>query len=251
MKLNYKKMGSGRPLIILHGLFGMLDNWQSIGRELAKDHTVWLVDQRNHGRSPHADVHHYDALAEDVAELIRDHNINQPVVVGHSMGGKTALRLAQLHPEMLSGIVVVDMGLKAYPILHDTIIAALKSVPVDSVASRSEAEEYLKQHIEEFGVRQFLLKNLHRKSTGGFEWKMNLSSLEEQMPKIVAALPDDPIAVPAQFIRGTRSNYVLDSDIPAIRAKIPDLDMRSLDAGHWVHAEQPNAVIDAIRDFTE
>lgn len=249
MKLNYKKSGSGSPIIILHGLFGMLDNWQSIAKALSDDYEVWLVDQRNHGRSPHSDTHNYDAMAADVQDLIASNHIEKPLIVGHSMGGKTALRLAQLHPEAISGIVVVDMGVKEYPIHHDNIIDALKSVPVDKVESRTEAEDHLKKKIDNFGIRQFLLKNLNRKGEGNYEWRFNLSVLEDSMPDIVAALPEEKSVVPAFFIYGSQSDYILKDDIPDLQSLFPNSNFKSLDSGHWVHAEKPKEVIAEIHQF--
>lgn len=249
MKLNYKKLGSGQPVIILHGLFGMLDNWQSIGRELSKDYEVWLVDQRNHGHSPHADTHTYPEMAEDLRKFIDDHGIVKPVVVGHSMGGKTALYAAQLFPDKLAGVVSVDMGAKEYPIHHDSIIDALKVVPVETIESRAEAEEHMKTEIAEFGVRQFLLKNLNRKSDGTYTWRFNLPVLEASLPEIVAALPDVSVDVPVLFLYGTKSNYVRPTDKDDLQKLFPNSTFESVDAGHWLHAEQPEITISAISKF--
>jgi pimeloyl-ACP methyl ester carboxylesterase len=251
MTLNYKKSGQGQPLIILHGLFGMLDNWQSISRELASDFEVWLIDQRNHGRSPHAETHSYDDLADDLRQFIVDHEIVDPLLVGHSMGGKTVMRFAQKYPELTSGIVVVDMGVKLYPIHHDHIIEALNAVPLHQVSSRSEAEEFLMQHIDVFGIRQFLLKNLHRKADGGYEWRFNLPVLEQSMPDIVAALPQGSSQVKTLFLYGTQSDYVLPADIEQLRNYFPNSEFQEVRAGHWVHAEQPDTVIAAIRSFAQ
>lgn len=249
MTLNYKKLGTGQPVIILHGLFGMLDNWQSIGKELAENFEVWLVDQRNHGRSPHSDTHSYGEMAEDLREFIEDHAIDKPVIVGHSMGGKTALRAAQLFPNKLAGVVSVDMGVKAYSIHHDSIVEALKLIPVESIESRSEAEDYLKKEIDEFGIRQFLLKNLNRQSEGVYTWRFNLPVLEASLPKIVAALPDVSVDVPTLFLYGSKSNYVAPTDKNEIQKLFPNSTFESLDAGHWLHAEQPEATISAISRF--
>lgn len=251
MTLNYKKSGQGPPLIILHGLFGMLDNWQRISRELSTDFEVWLVDQRNHGRSPHADTHSYDDLADDLKQFIASHEIAKPLLIGHSMGGKTVMRFAQKYPGVASGVVVVDMGVKQYPIHHDHIIEALNAVPLDRVSSRSEAEEYLAQHIKDFGVKQFLLKNLHRKPEGDYEWRFNLPVLEQSMPDIVAALPSETAPVKTLFLYGSQSDYVLPGDFELLRKCFPDSEFQAVDAGHWVHAEQPETVIQAIRSFSE
>lgn len=249
MKLNYKKSGSGRPIIILHGLFGMLDNWQRIANELSSDFQVWLVDQRNHGRSPHDEVHTYDAMADDLQELITTEGIEAPIIVGHSMGGKTAMRFAQKFPESTAGIVVVDMGIRQYPIHHDTIVEGLKSIQVESLQSRAEADEQLEKHIPEFGVRQFLLKNLNRKKDGSYEWRFNLPVLEKELANIVSGLPGESSQVKSLFITGSRSGYVKDDDIPEIQTVFPNSRFEKLEAGHWIHAEKPEEVITLLREF--
>lgn len=247
MKLNYKKQGSGQPIIILHGLFGMLDNWQSIANQLAENHEVWLVDQRNHGRSPHADEHTYTVMAADLHELITDHHIEKPLLVGHSMGGKTVMCFAQKYPDIARALVVVDMGIREYPIHHDGIIDALHSLKVEEISSRNEADEQLAKHISSFGIRQFLLKNLHRKKEGGFEWKFNLPVLEAAMEDIVHALPDGNVDTPALFIAGGASNYITAADVPEIMAQFTNAEVEVIpDAGHWVHAEKPEEVTKMI-----
>ncbi len=247
MKLNYKKQGSGQPIIILHGLFGMLDNWQSIANQLAENHEVWLVDQRNHGRSPHADEHTYNLMAADLHEFITDHHIEKPLLVGHSMGGKTVMWFAQKYPDIARALVVVDMGIREYPIHHDGIIDALHSLKVEEISSRNEADEQLAKHISSFGIRQFLLKNLHRKKEGGFEWKFNLPVLEAAMEDIVHALPDGNVDTPALFIAGGASNYITAADVPEIMAQFTNAEVEVIpDAGHWVHAEKPEEVTKMI-----
>lgn len=249
MKLNFKKSGNGRPVIILHGLFGMLDNWQRIANDLSNDHEVWLVDQRNHGHSPHSDRHSYDLMAEDLKTLIEENAISNPVLVGHSMGGKTVMRFAQKYPDLAGGIVVVDMGMKQYPIHHDSIVEALKSVPVNELTSRTEAEDYLKKQIPEAGVRLFLLKNLNRKKEGSYNWRFNLPVLEKEMPEIVAGLPEEQSDIEALFIYGTRSNYIRSEDISKLNEVFPSARFESLEAGHWLHAEKPTEVVKLISAF--
>ncbi len=249
MKLNYKKSGKGRPILILHGLFGMLDNWQSIANELSEKFEVWLIDQRNHGRSPHSDGHTYDLMADDLMELIEENSIQDPVVLGHSMGGKTVMRFAQKYPEVAGGIVVVDMGMKQYPIHHDSIVDALNSVPVYKLSSRAEADEHLIKHISEAGIRLFLLKNLNRLDDGSYRWRFNLPVLENEMPKIVAALPKEESKVKTLFIYGTQSNYIKDEDIPGLKSLFPNSQFESLNAGHWLHAEKPKEVVKLIATF--
>lgn len=250
MKLNYKKSGAGQPLIILHGLFGMLDNWQSIANSLSDDFEVWLVDQRNHGRSPHSEIHTYDAMADDLLEFIEEHKLHDVVVVGHSMGGKTALRFAQKYPGKVAGFVVVDMGMKQYGVYHDFIVEALQSVPLNDLATRSEAEDYLKKHIDSFSIRQFLLKNLHRNADGTYRWRFNLEVLDRELPtSIVSALPQEKSNDRILFIYGTQSNYIVDEDLPELKKWFPNSTYEPLDADHWVHAEKPRETAQLIVSF--
>jgi pimeloyl-ACP methyl ester carboxylesterase len=160
ISLNYKDYGSGSPLIILHGLFGSLDNWFSLAKAFADQHHVYLVDQRNHGQSPHTDSHTYADMANDMWEFFQTHELTNAILIGHSMGGKTAMRFAAEHPERLAKLVVVDMGVKFYPVHHDLIIRAMQAVDLPSIASRNAAEEELGRYITENDTLQFLLKNI-------------------------------------------------------------------------------------------
>jgi len=250
MKLHYKKLGHGQPIIILHGLFGMLDNWQSVANVLAENYEVWLVDQRNHGHSPHSDAFNYDVMAADLHEFIQDHHLHLPVVIGHSMGGKTAMRHAQLFPNDLSKLVVVDMGIKQYPVHHDIIIAALNQVDTDTIQSRKEAEEILIPNIPDFGTRQFLLKNLYWTDEKKLNWRFNLSVIEREIDKVVEALPNVEVLLPVLFIRGEKSNYIVEDDYPAIKKLFPKAAISTVaNAGHWVHAEAPQKVIELVNQF--
>jgi esterase len=174
MKLFSRKSGHGHPLIILHGLFGSSDNWFTLARTFSKHHTVYLVDQRNHGMSPHTTEMNYAALAEDVHHFIREHEIDQPDIIGHSMGGKAAMNFAVKYPRMLRKLVVVDIVPKAYPVHHDHILDGLHALPLESLQSRAEADRLLTHYVPEPAVRQFLLKNLGRGEDGRFVWKINL-----------------------------------------------------------------------------
>jgi esterase len=252
MKLHFKKQGQGRPIIILHGLFGMLDNWQSVANVLAEKYEVWLVDQRNHGHSPHSNEFNYDVMAADLHEFIQDHHLHLPVVIGHSMGGKTAMRHAQLFPQDPSKLVIVDMGIKQYPVHHDLIIEALNQVDTNSIQSRKEAEEILIPKIPDFGTRQFLLKNLHWSEDKKLIWRFNLPVLAREIDRVVEALPTTKVSVPALFISGEKSNYVTEEDHASILEVFPNSVFSSVaNAGHWVHAEAPQTVIELVNDFVE
>jgi len=216
IELNYKTFGQGDPIVILHGLFGMLDNWQTIGRKLAEHHTVFLVDQRNHGRSPHTDELDYPLMAYDLQHFMENQWMFKSTIMGHSMGGKTAMQFALLHPGMVEKLIVVDIAPKAYEGGHQPIFDALFDLQPEQISDRSEAEAKLKEHISERGVRQFLLKNLSRKKGGnGYEWKMNLPVIHKHYRDILKELKvyDAPFEGEALFIRGGRSNYIQEEDL--------------------------------------
>ncbi|MEL6392075.1 MAG: alpha/beta fold hydrolase [Bacteroidota bacterium] len=248
--LNAKILGQGPPLIILHGPFGTLDNWQTLGKRWAKDHTVFLVDQRNHGRSPHLDGHSYPLMAEDLADFMEGEWLHEAIILGHSMGGKTAMQLALHYPDLVKALIVVDILPKTYPGGHDQIFAALRSMNIDQIQSRSEAEDHLAQTISEAGVRQFLLKNLSRRKEGGFQWKMNLEVLYRDYQQILAKIEGPTYDGPTLFIRGDRSHYISDEDWPQALSLFPGATLETVaNSGHWVHAEQADALDQLVTGF--
>jgi pimeloyl-ACP methyl ester carboxylesterase len=161
MKLHYRELGEGQPMVILHGLFGSSDNWQTHAKKLAEYYRVILVDQRNHGHSDWSDDFSYEIMSADLFELFQDLNLKKAILIGHSMGGKTAIRFAQIHENLIEKLIVVDIGVKQYPMHHQEILKGLHSINLDIVTTRSEAETILSRTIESLGVRQFLLKNLY------------------------------------------------------------------------------------------
>lgn len=253
LELNFKTFGQGSPIVILHGLFGMLDNLQAVGRRLAENHTVYLVDQRNHGRSPHHENMDYSCMAEDLLHFMESQWMFKAHIIGHSMGGKTAMEFALSHPHMVDKLVVVDIAPKAYPGGHQDIFDALMSVRLPQLTERSEVFEQLKQHIGDYGVLQFLMKNLTRNKKGGLEWKMNLPVLYKNYRNLLASIDaDEPFDGPALFIRGGKSDYILDEDLFAIRALFPGARLETIHgSGHWVHAERPEELLRLARGFLE
>ena len=249
--LNFKTFGSGDPIIILHGLFGMLDNWQTIAKKLAEDYMVYLVDLRDHGKSEHTDDFNYPLLAQDIAEFLESEWIHEAYIIGHSMGGKTALQLVKDYPDLVEKLVVVDIGIKAYKGGHEIILKALSSVPITEVQSRKEVEMHLSQYISEPGIRLFLMKNLTRNKEGGYRWKMNLKLLINHYQEILAGITfDDIVDTETLFVRGGNSSYILDEDIESLTSHFEDAKVKTIaDAGHWVHAEKPNELLSAIRSF--
>ncbi len=243
-------MGSGQPLIILHGLFGSSDNWQTHGKKLAEYFEVYLVDQRNHGKSDWSDDFNYDLMAQDLHEFIEANELEDSILIGHSMGGKTIMRYAQEYPGSIDKMIVVDMGVKSYPIHHDEIIEGLKSINLDEISSRSEAREQLSNYIEQKSIRQFLLKNLYWIEKGKLGWRINLPVLEKRLPEITEALPEKESLVDVLFIAGGQSNYVLSSDYDGIRNYFPLADFYVIQsAGHWIHAEAPEEFIEEVLGY--
>ena len=251
MQLNFKTFGQGEPIIILHGLFGMLDNWQTIAKKLADTHTVFIVDQRNHGRSPHVEEHTYAGMADDLLQFMQDQFIQKAHILGHSMGGKTAMHFALNHPDQVDKLIVVDIAPKTYPNGHDEIFAALQSLKLNELESRKEIDEQLSNFISETGVRQFLMKNIERSRENGYALKMNLPVIYRDYPTILQEPElDDPFEGETLFIRGAKSRYVKDEDVLNILEFFPNARLETiLDAGHWVHAERPQELLDLVKDF--
>ena len=237
-------------MVILHGLFGYSDNWQTHAKKLAEYYQVILVDQRNHGHSDWSYEISYDLMAEDLKELFDELNLEEVILLGHSMGGKTAMKFAQNYPDYLEKLIVVDIGTKTYPSHHEQILAGLHAIDLNVIHSRSEAEEAMAKYIESNGVRQFLLKNLYWAQKGKLAWRMNIPVLEQEMPAILQGLPSNEVLIPTLFIRGMMSDYILGEDIPDLENQFSDSHFVSVEnAGHWVHAEAPEEFIEAVLSF--
>lgn len=251
MKLNFKKTGEGKPLIILHGLFGSADNWFTIARDLQKSYTLYLVDQRNHGDSPHTDAWDYDVMAEDIAELMKAENLETAHIMGHSMGGKTAMQFALTHPDKVDKLVVADIAPRHYPVHHQTILEGLNAIDLSTIKSRKEADDKLAEYIQEAGIRQFLLKSLGRDGDGKFIWKVNLSVITEKIEVVGEAIDSDKAFENITlFMGGENSDYIKDPDKKDIDRLFPNNHLIYIkNAGHWLHAEQPSAVVETIKAF--
>lgn len=249
--LNYKVLGEGRDLIILHGLFGSLDNWLSLAKQWSSDYKVWLIDQRNHGKSGHTNDFSYLHLSKDLKHFTETHQIQNPIVVGHSMGGKTAMEFAIRHPEQLRKLVIVDIAPVKYQVHHYKILEALNSIDPQALQNRQQADDKLLPLIPDFGTRQFLLKNLDRTKNGGYQWKFNLKVLEENIVPISAwPISEGVFEKPSLFVKGERSDYIQMHDAAEINRKFPNYQLEEVEkAGHWVHAEQPKAFYRILTDF--
>jgi esterase len=251
MRLFFRTQGRGEPVIILHGLFGSLNNWSTLGKKLGEEHTVYLVDQRNHGRSPHDKVHTYKAMAEDLLEFYREQGLSSASLIGHSMGGKTAMEFALAHPDAVRRLVVVDMPPRATEARHDDILEALTSLQLAQFSSRESIDEALKERLPDQAVRQFLLTNLKREENGRYSWKMNLDALRTNYNEINRGIENGRrFNGPVLFLKGGRSRYLTDKDTPAIKALFPKAKFQSIPgAGHWVHAEAPDEFLRIVREF--
>lgn len=257
VELFHRRMGTvgATPVVILHGLFGTSDNWGGIGRELAGPTEdgmapldVVLVDLRDHGRSPHTDAISYPIMAADVHALVTTLGLQDIVLVGHSMGGKTAMAFAQQWPALLKHLVVIDIGPREHANNQRHIVQALTTADLSPGMGRREVEAHIAQHVKEPGVVGFLMKNLYWKEEGQLAWRINIPVLAAHMDAILAAIGPERVNVPTTFIRGGQSDYILRADIPAIQEQFPQSRIETVPyAGHWVHAQAPAEVMAVIR----
>ncbi len=249
--LHYRKMGAGPALVVIHGLFGSADNWQTLAKQWSENYTLYLLDMRNHGRSPWADTFDYPSMAEDVRHFCEVQGIEEAYFIGHSMGGKVAMHLAVLHSELVKALMVVDIAPKSYPVHHDIILDGLEDVFHKTLTSRAEAEEILQAYISENDTKQFLLKSLYRKEDGSFGWRINVPVIDKNIESIGAAIPDNnPYNGPVKFIKGAKSGYIQQGDEALIQKIFPSAKVIIIPgAGHWVHAEQPAALHEEVVNF--
>jgi esterase len=251
MKLFCRKLGEGDPLIILHGLFGISDNWLSIGKQLAPTYRCYLLDMRNHGRSPHSMELNYEDMVEDIYEFLTDFGLRTVSIIGHSMGGITAMKFALEYPHRIKKLVIVDIAPKSYPALHQNILEGLLAIPIKNLKSRAEADTILKNYVSSPKVRQFLLKNLFRQEDQSYAWRLNIDAISSHSADIGRSFSQNKTYdKPTLFIRGEKSDYILEEDTYRIKGIFPQATILTIDgATHWVHAEKPEAVLNAIRSF--
>lgn len=240
MKLFHQIYGEGEPLIIMHGLFGTYENWGTQIKGLSEHFQVIAVDMRNHGRSDHDPVMDYPAMATDIIELMEELNLESAHILGHSMGGKAAMQLALNHPEKVRKLIVVDIAPVEYQPHHQDVFAGLYAVQLDQLKSRGDADKQLAAHVDELGVRAFLLKNLYRNEEKQFCWRMNLDVLHDEYAQIGAAPSGTPYTDEMLFIKGGNSNYLLPEHRDQVLSFFPNATYKVIqNAGHWPHAEQP------------
>ncbi len=261
MKLFYRKYGNGTPLIILHGLYGSSDNWATIAKSLGDTFTVYLPDLRNHGKSPHSDIHDYDSMRDDIYELATDLKLNKFFLAGHSMGGKTAIAFALKWPEMISGLLIADispfvnenLSHSAYT-EHTSILKAMLSTDLSRISSRVEADSILKEKIPSENTRGFVLKNLQRNSDNSFEWKINAAVLLKNLDKIMEGIDRGSVfsnqiaGFPVIFLKGSDSDYIPQGDYEDIKKVFPAAEFVEVpNAGHWIHSDRPDEVIKSLK----
>jgi esterase len=262
MKLSFKKLGEGPTLIIVHGLYGSSDNWFSIGKKLSENFEVFLVDQRNHGQSPHAGQHTYELMRDDLLEFMDEQRIEKAILIGHSMGGKTVMLLAINHPERVNSLIVIDIAPKSYMELADSsvqtadhkhIMTAMLKVDFSKVKNRKDVEKMMSDMIKSPRVRSFLLKNLRRNTDHSYSWQINIATLIRALPSMMEEIGTDHHGItgfPVLFIRGEKSDYILDEDIQGIKKLFPLADLVTIPgAGHWLHVEKPDLLVKNLKYF--
>ncbi len=252
MKLHSTILGKGQPLLILHGFLGMSDNWKTLGNDFAEaGFQVHLIDQRNHGRSPHSKDFNYTELAKDVKEYLQQYDLKNAFLIGHSMGGKAAMTAAALFPNLIEKLVVVDIAPKYYAPHHQDILKGLKAVDDASLSSRGDADEVLSKYVSQKEVRMFLLKNLFWKEKNRLGLRLNLEVLTNEIEELGKALPGDYYySKPTLFIKGERSHYITSEDSGLIGKHFPESRISIIPrAGHWVHAENKKEFYEEVVNF--
>jgi len=255
MKLFFREYGQGPPAIILHGLFGQSDNWVTVGRRIADQFHVLIPDQRNHGQSPHTSIHSFPAMADDLSEFIEEHQLENPVLIGHSMGGKVAMTYALENTGKVQKLVIIDISPRKYPerITHTQIISQMMGIDLENTKTRGEVEKILDSKISEPRIRMFILKNLYYKIDGNLAWRLNLDAINQSMDLLFDGIRSESLYKgPTLFIRGGKSDYVPDSDIPLIKNLFPEVLIKTISgASHWIHADAPEELCVLLSDFLE
>jgi esterase len=253
MKLYFREIGeTGPAIVILHGIFGSSDNWLTISKTIAaQGYRIFAVDQRNHGQSPRGNDQDYQRMAADLHEFLVEHKLVKPVLIGHSMGGKTVMQYAMTYPGTFDKLVVVDIAPKFYPVHHAELVRGLKSIDLATIKSRGDADAALSAYEPSLMVRQFLLKNLYRNEEGNFAWRLNLPVIERELHGVGEELINPQIVTePTLFIRGSESPYILDEDIPVIRRIFSHVQIETIQgASHWIQAEKPAEFVETLLSF--
>jgi esterase len=253
MKLFFRRFGQGKPLVILHGLFGISDNWVTIGKHLAKDFEVYIPDLRNHGQSPHSGIFNFPALVQDLIEFTEDNDLKDIILIGHSLGGITSMQFALQNTSFVKKIIVVDISLRKYRNYddHQQLINAMLSVDFLSAHKRSDVEKQLMNTIKSPRLCQFLLKNVYWRNKDTLDWRLNLNGINENLPLVYESMTgENQFMGPALFIRGGLSDYILNEDLDEIYKKFPRAELVTIpNATHWVHADAPEEFLEIVSRF--
>jgi len=263
MQLFYRKLGKGMPFIILHGLYGSSDNWISVARELSVNLEVWLIDLRNHGRSPHHKDHTYEIMVDDLYEFVNEHKLKKFVLLGHSMGGKLAMHFADSHPELLSHLIIIDIAPKSYlfsidiqsdTLNHKQIMEGMLAMDFSGITNREEIDLHLTKLVPNDKIRHFLMKNIKRKQDMSFDWSLNIEALYLNLNNILCELKVNSKKslekLPVLFVKGSDSEYINKLDLEDINTIFPMAKLEIIkDAGHWLHIEKPDLLIKTIKEF--
>ena len=252
MKLHYRQFSSeGAPVVILHGVYGNHANWMGHARALADEFAVYAFDARNHGQSPWADSLRVQDMADDVADTITALGLEQVYLIGHSMGGKTAMWLAQQCPELVSKLVGVDIAPVDYHKPVDDVVEHLAEMPLSELEDRQQADEWLAPRITEKFVRDFLLTNLVRDEDGRLSWRINVPVIRRDFGEVTGwPASTGRYEGPTLFIRGGKSNYLLPEHEATTLQQFPNARIETVEnAGHWVHSEKPDEVQRLLREF--
>ncbi|MEO6347954.1 MAG: alpha/beta fold hydrolase [Aquaticitalea sp.] len=252
MLLHSNILGQGKPFIFLHGFLGMGDNWKTLGTKWSEhNYEVHLLDLRNHGRSFHSDEFNYEVMVQDLKVYIEQHHLKDIILLGHSMGGKTAMLFAVEYPELIEKLIIADISPRYYPTHHEDILKGLSSLEFDNLKSRGEADEQLKRYVPDFGTRQFLLKNIYWETKEKLALRLNLESLQENDNEVGEALPiHSKFEKDTLFLRGDRSEYISFHDEGIIKTHFPKAKIETIsNAGHWLHAENPTDFFEVVNEF--
>ena len=252
MKLHYQESGEGTPLIIIHGLFGSADNWRSMAKYFSRFYHVISVDLRNHGRSPHSEQQDFSVMAEDIKELCEAMELGQVSILGHSLGGKVAMMFADMYPEQVSKLIVVDIAPRQYFSAHTPLMDAMMALDLSQFTRRGEVDDALAQSIPDKAVRQFLLMNLSSEDET-FQWRINLPALKANYPELMAAVCEGiTFTMPSLFVYGELSDYVTEQDRQQISSQFVHAEFNGIEkAGHWVQAERPQQFKKVVEEFLQ
>jgi pimeloyl-ACP methyl ester carboxylesterase len=263
MDLFYRKYGEGPPLIILHGLYGDSSNWVSIARHLGRNYTVFVPDMRNHGNSPHSQVHNYRVMSSDIIEFTEKKSLPKVSLLGHSMGGKTAMTFSVMNPEKVAALIIADISpfsrnnqSDRIPRFHRKVLDALLNTDISSYKGRAEIEKKMAEIIGDERTAAFLLKNLYRMKNGSYGWRLNARSLYDNLEQLMGSIPSDiynmVTGFPVLFIKGSDSEYMPESHFPDITNLFPAAEFKIIEgAGHWLHAEKPKEFTETVMSFLE